>query len=161
MTTTTRSVALGVGVALVIIAGVFGYQYFSTMPAGERYTNEEYGFSFAVPEGFVVREIANVIVVDNEMGEGVQVVMTPIGEDILALTEERIRADIPDFVIEEPQVVEIEGGRKGLAFASDSEAFDGASREVWFVHSHNLYQISTYERSHTLLLSILGTWDFF
>ena len=167
MNTTTRSIALGVGVALVIIAGVFGYQYFLNASAGERYVNEEYGFSFAVPEGFEVREVENVVVIDNEAGEGVQVVMTPIGEDIQTLTEERIKSDLPELVIRAPQTVRVGEGRSGLAFKSDNPVFDGASSEIWFVYpkcsqgvcQNYLYQIATYERLDSLLLSVVGTWD--
>ncbi|MDP4020722.1 MAG: hypothetical protein Q8P58_01610 [Candidatus Adlerbacteria bacterium] len=170
MSTTTRSIALGASVALVIIAAVFGWQYFlqnnTEQVVDERYSNEEYGFSFAIPRGFEVWEAENIVVVENELGDGIQIVITPIVEDILVLTEERTRADVPDLVMQDSQAVEIEADRTGLVFTSDNEAFDGASREVWFVYPGpqglpQLYQLSTYARLDQLLESIFISWEFF
>lgn len=175
--TIVRSIALGAGVALVIIAAVFGWQYFSARtpiakqeqvasvyqvpPPGEEYINESYGFSLTLPQGFVTREFENVVVIENEAGDGIQIVITPLDEDIPILTAERIHADVPDLVIREPEVVEVEEARTGLAFLSDNEAFDGASREVWFVFNMQLYQISTYAGLDPLLRSIFNSWEFF
>ncbi len=174
MNTTIRSIALGAGIALVILVGVFSYQYIfissntSTLPelvsgaaeAGEEYINEQYGFSFILPKGFSVRELPGVVVVENNDADGVQIVITALEEDIYNLTLERIQADLPGITIEEPEELELEGGRTGLAFKSDNEAFDGASREVWFVFDSRLYQISTYERLGPLLGELGSTWTF-
>jgi len=177
MNTTTRSIALGAGVALVIIAGFFGWQYFAAQgpvdspevaegpyqvpPMAGGYTNDVYRFSFSLPQSFSVREMEGVVVIENAAGDGVQVLITPIEEDIPNLTAEIIQTDIPDLAVREPEVVEIGEGRTGLAFLSDNEAFDGASREVWFVFGGSLYQISTYERLDPLVQAIFRTWEFF
>jgi hypothetical protein len=76
------------------------------------------------------------------------------------MTAERIRADIPDMVIVDTETVEIGTDRMGLAFKSDNEAFDSASREVWFVFGGYLYQISTYERLDPVLKELFATWQF-
>lgn len=138
---------------------------------GDTYINNQYRFSLALPEGFVAREMkgADVVTVvleeqapSSEMGPaGIQITITPLEEDILHLTKERIQTDIPDMQIEEVQPVEIGDGRSGIAFKSDVPAFGGESREVWFVFDSNLYQISTYARFDALLQTLFTTWKFF
>lgn len=166
MNTTMRSIALGAGVALVLIGGFFAYQQFFndtyTVPdPGERYVNNEHRFRVTMPVGFSAREVDGAVVIENGSGDGVQILMTPLGEDIQDLTEERIKADIPDLVISGSERVEVGEKHTGLAFKSDNQAFDGASREVWFVYGGMLYQISTYDRLDPLLRAMFGTWEFF
>ena len=164
MNTTVRSIALGAGVALVIIAAAFGWQYFSRgsveRVVEEPYVNEEYRFSFVVPRGFVVWEAENIVVIEDGSGNGVQIVITPLSENISVLTEERIKADITDLVVYQSKPVEI-GGHTGLAFKSDNSAFDGASYEIWFVFESQLYQISTYKHLEPLTQTMVSTWEFF
>lgn len=45
-------------------------------------------------------------------------------------------------------------------FQSDNPAFDGASREVWFVYNDYLYQISAYAEFDEFLKELFGTWQF-
>lgn len=173
-----NEIIVGAGVAAVIIAGYFGWQYFAAPGAGEgtlaeanepyqvppmagEYQNDEYRFSFSLPQGFAAREMQGAVVVEDAEGNGIQIVITPIEDDIPQMTEERIRADIPDLSVREPEVVEVGDGRTGLAFLSDNEAFNGASREVWFVFDGHLYQISTYARLDPLIQAIFRTWEFF
>ena len=144
-----------------------------TAPAslGVRYTNDEHRFSFTTPDGYTVREAEDTILIENEEGEGVQILITSLDEDIPILTEERVRSDIPDMLMTDVQTVEIGEDRSGIAFKSNNEAFgcdvslacpegSGASREVWFVFNGMFYQISTYERLDALLKSIFATWEF-
>lgn len=166
MNTTLRSIALGAGVALVLIGGFFAYQTFFNQDyqvpdPGERYTNSTYRFAVTMPVGFSARELEGAVVIENGAGDGIQVLITPLGEDIRVLTEGRIRADIPDLAISGAQSVEVGADHTGLAFRSDNEAFDGASREVWFVFGGDLYQISTYDRLDPLLRAMFSTWEFF
>ena len=124
------------------------------------YKNEIYGFSFTVPAGYTVRETEDTILVENSEGKGVQILISEMDEDIPVLTEDMIRKDIPDMIISDTQTVEIGENRMGLAFKSDNEAFDGASREVWFVYNSMFYQISTYEYLDPFLKEIFATWEF-
>src|SRR3989344_2092534 len=123
-------------------------------PLGEEYTNDTYNFSLSMPEGFTAREVmadqGETIVFENASGDGIQVLITPFDEDLRVLTKERIQADVPDMQITDEQPVEIgdpstgstgspqaSSGQvpyQGIAFKSDNPAFDGASREVWFVY---------------------------
>ena len=161
-----QSILIGMAVSLMVIGGVFAYQM-ATRETRELYTNEQYQFSMRVPAGFAVREIPgekgvpDVVVIQNEQGEGVQILISPFGEDVRDLSKERIRAAIPQLVIQAESVMQIGATHTGLLFTSNSEAFDGASREGWFVFKGNLYQLSTYARLNPLLLEILGTWKFY
>jgi hypothetical protein len=120
-----------------------------------------------MPEGFSAQELeknadgASTILIQNKSGEGIQILVTPFPEDTKVLTADQIRQDIPDMQVRQPEEVAIGAQYKGVAFLSDNEAFENASREVWFVFRGNLYQISTYERLDTLLKAIFATWKFF
>ena len=138
----------------------------------ERYVNDVHRFSFEIPEGYSVREEEEMVLVESEGGDGIQVLITPIDEDIQILTKERIQTDISDMMITDVQTVEIGENRTGLAFKSNNEAFacspdeqcaegEGASREVWFVFGGMFYQISTYERLDPILKKIFASWEFF
>src|SRR3989344_1204013 len=140
-------------------------QEFVLSPMREEYRNEQYGFSLTMPEGFKARIMSTsvegeTILLEDQTGNGIQIMITPIDEDIPTLTKNRIQQDIPDMQISDEQVVEVGSSRTGLAFRSDNEAFGGASREVWFVFRGNLYQISTYDRLDPLLKAVFQTWQF-
>ena len=130
------------------------------------YTNSTYKFSAVLPEGFAAREFedavtgADTVVFENDKGEAIQTLITPMSEDYKILTVEMVKTDVPNLKIEKVESVEIGDDYRGLAFESDSPAFGGASREVWFVFKSNLYQISTYKKFDHILKSIFATWQF-
>lgn len=147
--------------AILTAVGIWWYAgETSSIVSSATYINEAHRFSFTTPPGYSVQETDTLVTVENATGEGIQILMTPIDEDIPVLTAERIRADIPDLVITDTEEVDIGDSRKGLAFKSGNEAFDGASREVWFVFNGYLYQISTYERLDPILKQLFSTWQF-
>jgi hypothetical protein len=131
------------------------------------YKNTDFNFELSMPEDFKANQMpkddsgASTVVLQNTSGDGIQITVTPFDEDLHQLTADRIREDVPDLTIAEPQPVEIGANDTGLAFKSDNQAFAGASREVWFVFRGNFYQISTYDRLDPLLKSIFATWKFF
>jgi len=159
-------VGIGAAIALVIIGAVFAYKSFfagagyQVPPPGGEYVNKVYKFSVVIPQGFGVGGTEKSIVLEDKDGNGLQIVITPLGEDVPVLDEARIRADIPDIVIEQPQAVTVAGASTGLAFKSNNAAFGGVSREVWFVKDGNLYQIITYDRLRPLLSAIFSTLKF-
>lgn len=129
------------------------------------YENAQFGFSLKMPDGFSPLQLpedetgAHTLVLQNSAGEGIQIRISPYS-DIKTLTADDISTAIPDMSISEPEIVTIGPEYTGVAFVSDNEAFEGASREVWFVYEGNLYQISTYKRLDTLLQAIFATWEF-
>lgn len=132
----------------------------------DEYKNEEFRFSLSTPEDFTVTEIPDdgggkAIVLQNSIGQGIQILVTPYQDDVRVLTADDVRASIPDMQVSEEQPVEIGAEHTGVAFKSDNEAFEGASREVWFIFRGHLYQISTYARLDPLLRAMFGTWKFF
>jgi len=135
-------------------------------PLTQDYKNTDYNFELNMPADFKAAESppdengARTITLQDSTDNGIQIAVTPFDEDITNLTEDRIHQDQPDLTITDPQPVQIGESDTGLAFKSDNQAFDGASREVWFVFRGNLYQISTYDRLDPLLKSIFTTWKF-
>jgi hypothetical protein len=139
---------------------------FVVPPIQNEYTNDTLGFSVGLPDGFTAQEFedeetkSRTIVLQDAQGNGIQILATPFPEDLKVLDAARIQRDIPDMKISDVQSVEIGANHTGIAFMSDNEAFEGASREVWFVFRGTLYQISTYARLDSLLQSMFGTWKF-
>lgn len=129
------------------------------------YENSQFGFSLKMPQGFTALELpedevgGRTVVLQNNAGEGIQIRITPYS-DVRTLTEGDISSAIPEMSISESEVVSIGPEHKGVAFVSDNDAFEGLSREVWFVYKANLYQISTYKRLDTLLQGMFATWEF-
>lgn len=134
-------------------------------PLTADYKNETFRFALDIPDGFTAGELpedengGTAIVLQNKNGEGIQIYVTP-GSDQLTLTADDIRASIPDMEVSLPEPVEI-GEYTGVAFLSDNEAYEGASREVWFYYRGNLYQISTYASLDPLLRAMFATWSFY
>jgi hypothetical protein len=141
---------------------------YSTVLLIKPYSNDQFKFSLSMPGNFEARQLADdgsgastILLESTDRADGVQIIVSPFDEEMSQLTKERIQQDVPDLTITDPQPVEIGANNTGLAFKSDNEAFDGASREVWFVFRGHLYQISTYDRLDPLLKKIFSTWKFF
>lgn len=129
------------------------------------YTSSRYGFSLNIPEDFKVRESdmngSYTIVFENTKSEGIQIVISPYDKKgVKVLTKDMIQSAIPDMQITDDQVLDVGSTYKGIAFKSDNDAFNGDSREVWFIFKDNLYQISTYSRFDGLLKAMFATWEF-
>jgi hypothetical protein len=132
------------------------------------YTDPEYNFSFKYPDAFSINVIPNdmpdqegkLLVVQNSAGQGFQMSIRPTDGEVTHLTAERIRQDLPDISINQPQEVIVGESGKGIAFLSDNETFVGGSREVWFIYNNNFYQISTYQRYDPFVQAVLSTWTF-
>lgn len=132
-------------------------------PAGSsRYTHPARGFSFQYPEGFAVSSFEEgggemVLAEGGGTGNGFQIFIAPFDE-LGPITVERIRQDLPDIPIEEPQQTEI-SGIPALAFVG-SDPSAGKTREVWFAENGQLYQVSAFLEFDEELSSILATFRF-
>ncbi len=141
-------------------AEIASYTYTETYihPAGD--------FSFMYPKGFTVTkapsDVGETLVVQNTTNKsvGVQILITPFSGNDIDITADMIHDSLPDLAISQPQPIDIGPSRKGLAFISDNPAYNGSSREVWFVFGGHLYQISTYSYLDPVLKSIFATWKF-
>lgn len=138
---------------------------YSGAPLISNYENKTYSFSLRMPDGFSAQELptdesgADTIILQNEKGDGIQIRISPF-EDIHVLSADMVKENISDMDITAVEKVDIGADHSGIAFVSDNEAFEGGSREVWFVFRGNLYQISTYARLDTLLKAMFATWTF-
>lgn len=129
---------------------------------GSTYTNEVFGFSVVFPDGYKTTELEDdlgkTILVKGE-GEKheFQIFIMPFDEDG-PISPERIREDIPEVIIEDPQNITL-SGTAALLFWGSNESL-GKTRELWFVHGGNLYQISSYAEFDAGLSKIMSTWKF-
>lgn len=175
-----QKVKLAIWLLLLVGVSVFVYYFYGRtsensstkndtlyiVPAlTELYTNSIYNFSLNIPADFSVQESdlngSHTIVFESAKSEGIQIVVSPYNEKgVRMLTKEMIQAAIPDLKITDNQVLDVGESYRGLAFKSDNEAFDGDSREVWFIFKDNLFQISTYSRFDELLKAMFATWEF-
>jgi len=133
-------------------------------PLTKPYSNNAYRFSLNLPEDFIVIEkksdTGDVLIFNNDKGQGIQIIISPF-DNITRFDESIVRASLPDLSISDVQTLNVGKDNTGIAFASDNQAFGGASREVWFVFNSRLYQITTYKNLDPLLKTVFGTWKFF
>ena len=170
-----KSMVIIMGVAALGGAVFLGFRHASevrgdTEPAtlSETYTHAEPGFSFRYPRAFRANEIpqaedsALLLVEDpTHARQGFQVFSMPYDE-AGPLTVARIRADVPNKVMEDVHTVQVDGV-EALAFLSDDDTHNqglGRLFEVWTVHHGVLYQLATYPDLAELLAQVLRTWTF-
>lgn len=133
----------------------------------DTYVNGRFNFSVAYPKGAEILEYdegddAFTILVNSFKGsqeESFQVFIYPVNIDEGLLTPQVIRHDNPDAVIEDAQYIELSGDVRALLFWSE-DSFIGKTRELWFVHSGYMYQVTTYAESDSWLAKIMSTWTF-
>lgn len=133
---------------------------------GSLYESEKYSFSFKYPSNFSVDELSvkdgsgDIILVQEKSGEiGFQVFISQFDETG-SLTPERIKRDLPNITIENPQNVILSDGIVALIFIS-SDPTIGETREVWFVKGGYLYQVSTFAYLDSWLAGVMSTWRFY
>jgi hypothetical protein len=127
------------------------------------YENHAYGFRFEYPSTMTVGELEEsggyVVLAESSKGQkSFQVFVLPWDEGEAVLTPERVRQDLPDIVIANPQIATLPDGRQALIF--ESKEGDMATREVWLVHDGYLYQITASLALDATLAEIMATWTF-
>lgn len=130
--------------------------------ASSRYTHSAYGFSFDYPEGLTVSSFeeggGEVILAEGKAaGGGFQIYITPFDEPG-PITAERIRQDLPDMIIHDPQRAAI-GGADALIFFSEDPSL-GKLREAWFSRGGYLYQVTAPAAFDGELSKIMATFAF-
>lgn len=142
-----------------------GSSKLSEAPLTNTYRNEAYSFNFKYPEGLIPSSFPNpefegdiIILSDNKTGVGMQIIVSPFDEELTALTVERIKRDVPDMTIVDPQDVLLGDQGKGVAFLDGT--LDSATRNVWFVANGFLYQITSPKVFDGVLKGILNSWVF-
>ncbi len=135
----------------------------SLIETGSVYKDELYNFSFTYPKGFTAGSFSDtddthtILVRDGKQAVFAQIFVSGFDEDIV-LDEKRIKKELPDLVITDPKTVFI-GEVQGIAFTS-TNSLSSESREVWFVHKGNLYQVSAPIAQAGLFDIMIQTWKF-
>jgi hypothetical protein len=132
------------------------------------FTHKKYGFSFEYPSNMSASNFAEgegeQVVFQGDNKDWFQIYITPWDENG-DITVNRIKKDLPDILISDPQTVILgpkqkEGiGPKALIFWSKDSGL-GDTREVWFVYEGNLYQLTTYKRLDQMVGKVLSTLTF-
>lgn len=128
------------------------------------YTDQSFKFSLSYPGMYRIGKFTEgaqtVFVLQSEQGAALQIVASTFDEPDMALTEARVREDIPTMPIKNARTVTLPQAQvPAFAFETTNDVF-GESIEVWFVHQGTLYQASTYTNRAELMQSVLGTLKF-
>lgn len=139
------------------------------------YTDSQYKFSFEYPKDFTVTKFKEgeegdtILVQKQGSKDGFQIFISSFDEPG-PLTKERVKQDLPDLKMENPEQRVLKNGVPALIFFSE-EASLGQTREIWFIHpvrnpdsngasNYYLYQVSTYKELDSLVAAIISTWKF-
>ncbi len=157
---------LSLTLAAILLAAATAAAWQYALPPSKLYTDNTYRFSLLIPAAFTVAEGAEIdsdasttILLQNGVGDGVQILISPWDEPATALTPERITHDT-GLTVTDPQPINIQGAT-GIMFRNDNSGFDGAASDAWFVSRGNIYQLSTYARDDAVLKNMLASWTFF
>ena len=132
--------------------------------SSKTFNNSKYDFSFKYPDGFNISEFkegeGDIVLAQMQGKEiGFQFFIMPFDEPG-PITAERIKQDLPDMKINNPQSVIIgKNNIKALIFFTNDSGF-GLAREVWFIYQGNLYQVSTYAKLDLFIGQVLSTLSF-
>ena len=131
------------------------------------YSNPQYRFSFDYPSELRASAFTApdgngdvVVVAGNKPDDGFQILISAFDEQVNQLTAARIRKDVPDMKILQPQDVLLGTEGKGIAFMDGTDA-STAKRQIWFVAGSRLYQITAPAIFDGRLKEIMATWKFF
>ena len=128
----------------------------------KEYRNDKYGFSLFYPTGYDVKEYdegggaATITFEDVDAMTGFQI-FTVLYEE-KQVTEQRFKRDIPSGVRTNLTTITVDGA-VGAAFDSE-HAVLGETREVWFIHTLRLYEITTLKSLEEQLLPVIKSWKF-
>lgn len=150
----------------VAVLGIWIYQKPNSQNISQKiYENNDFNFSFNYPSDYKITEMKenNTILIEpnatSTTSQGFQILITPFDEADDVITADRIQSDIPDMAMENVKSVAV-GNNTAVSFNSDNEDFNGKSFEIWFAHSGNLYQLSGYAESQSLMEEVIGGWKF-
>ncbi len=127
------------------------------------YKNLILRFSLVYPQDLRIKEYADgtsasTITFEDTSGEkSFQIFVVPYREN--QITEEQFKKDVPSGVMNKPVDIIIDGVQGTMFFSTNASL--GDTREVWFIRSGFLYEITTYARLDSWLAQILSTWRFY
>jgi hypothetical protein len=130
----------------------------------ESYESSDYGFSLKYPSELKMTPIdggdsgSDVLLFQQDgTGYGFQIAISSY-DDAGDVTAERIKADIPDMMVKDPEPVNLGARGKGVTFL-DGDGAD-VSRQIWFAGGGYLFQITSAPQFDPIMQKILATWQF-
>ena len=124
-------------------------------PLTEFLEEKQEEFTVKYPDGYKVYSTTpDVITVENEAGNGLQITTTAFDE-AGPITEERIRQDLPDALINEPGLAKLDGEQSLVFYGNDEDL--GETFEVWVVHDGKLYQIMSAKDDEKMVELVLAS----
>jgi hypothetical protein len=132
-------------------------------PFDKTYESPDFHFSFKYPDGFVVNPVQQdngtiFTISEPKSGINFQIEVGPFNDPATTITAERVRSDLPNEVIIDPQPVIFGSHNAGTTFQSKNVDID--TREIWFVANGLLYQISSPVEFEPVLKNLMLTWKF-
>lgn len=131
-------------------------------PTAKLYENFDFGFRFLYPASSTVSELEDdtgftILVKGIEPKEEFQIFISPFDEEG-ELSGDRIKRDIPDLKIDQPQNVLIGDAKdiNALIFLSENESV-GQTREIWFSANGYLFQITAVEGNDNFIGPVMET----
>lgn len=113
-------------------------------------------FNIVLPAGYTMTSPDDgIYTIEDQTGTGMQISITAFDEPG-PITEERIRQDLPDAVIDEPGQAKLDGELSFIFYGFDEDM--GDTFEVWAVHGGKLYQIMGAKEQEKEIETILNTW---
>jgi hypothetical protein len=154
--TTTVSLATSTAVAkLASLPSTVSDKY-------KEYRNKNYGFSVNYPAQIPPLEFHDRgdvldILFQGAAGEpGFDISVEPINDT--TITPERFNMDEPSGVKQDAHDIVIDGAPGISFFGFDARV--GQTREIWFIHNHFLYEVTTYKELGSDLSDNMQTWRF-
>lgn len=95
----------------------------------------------------------------NDSTVGFQLVTSEYNGTPAEFTLAELERSLSPLVIADATAIRIGEGR-GYSFSTNDPAFDGESREIWFVDGKSLYQMSTYPKNKDILDQVFSSWTF-
>lgn len=142
---------------------------------GKIYENFDVMFNFLYPPDFTIDEIDDergltILAQNSAKKAAFQIFLNPFDEPAFVetsagkartLTPARIKKDLPNMVIENPQQVLIGANKNtpALIFFSQDQTL-GKTREIWFVGNGHLFQVETFADQDSLIGPVMDTWQF-
>ena len=131
------------------------------------YIDPAYVFSFEFPSSFKQSayedDAGDIRVFENvKTGGGdssFQIFIMPFDEEG-PITAERIKKDVPQIIIHEPQEAIIGKDKIMALIFKGEDSTLGETREVWFSYGEHLYQITAPIAFDSQLVEIMETWKF-
>lgn len=154
---TTISIAI---VVVLIIAGFWWGMGTKNQinSATKTYQDISTELTFKYPNSYSIKEMetstedeTRTLLLSKEgQAPSIQIAISLFDEDI-TLTTERIKADVPDLVMKNPETITVNSLASGVKFESD------LGINIWFVTKGNLFQLTAFQDESSAIDEIISS----